>query len=217
MRPLEIIVTLGILIATLVAVQGSVREAIRQAGVGEDVLDAQQQARMALERLADEARWARLVDDQVFFARPPVETTAPCLGPGCPPAVTLEVARDNPHLPDCTYYARFAYDPATRTLVRRIKPDPAQAAAAGAGACVAAGPQVLATLVAAVTFEYCDAAGACAAGPLAVPPAGVARVRGRITVARWGADPAQQRMAVADAPLRGFVPPSPTRTPPASP
>jgi hypothetical protein len=217
MRLIEIVVTLGILTATLTAVQGTVWDAISQAGVGEDVLDAQQQARTALERLADEARWARLVDDEAFFARAPAEPAASCVGPGCPPSVTLEVARDNPHIADCAYYVRFAYDPATRALTRRVKPDPAQSTASGTSGCVAAGPQALATLVEVVTFEYCDATGTCTPGPRARSLARVARVRGRITVARPGADLARQRVAVIDAPLRGFAPASPTPTPPASP
>lgn len=217
MRPIEIAVALGVLIATLATVHGTVRDAVRAAGVGEDVLDAQQQARTTLERLADEARWARLVDDHAFFARPPAGGPVPCVSPGCPPAVTLEVARDNPHIANCSYYVRFAYDPVTRTLVRRVKPDPAQGTASGIDACVPAGPQVLATLVDAVAFEYCDAAGACTTGSPAGSLAGVARVRGRITVARAGADPAQQRIAVIDAPLRGFAPASPMPTAPATP
>jgi hypothetical protein len=217
MRPIEIAVALGVLVATLAAVQGTVRVAVYHAGVGEDVLDAQQQARVALERFADEARWARLVGDQTFFVRAPVEALPPCTGPNCPPAVTLEVARDNPHIAGCAYYVRFAYEPATRTLTRHIKPDPTQGVTSGAPACVATGPLVVAALVEAVAFEYCDTAGVCTPERSAVSPARVARLRGRIVVAHPGADPARQRIAVSDAPLRGFAPPSPTRTPPASP
>jgi len=149
---LEILVALGILVIALVAIYGLVGNAVRSFGVGEDFLDVQQNARVALEKFSEEARWtARLIDDATFFGRTPAAAPPPpCTGNLCPESANLEIPRSNPVIGDCTYYVRFARDGANNTFTRHVKPDPAQGAPFGTGGCVATGPQPLATLVSAI-------------------------------------------------------------------
>jgi hypothetical protein len=197
----EVLVALGILVLALVAIFGIVDDAVRSVGVGEDLLDLQQSARLALGKFSDEARWAtRLVDDAMFFGRTPVAPVPPgCVGTVCPESVNLEVPRSNPIIGGCAYYVRFARDGALNGLTRQVKPDPAQGPPYGTGACQATDPQALVTFVSSLVFEHCDAAGACFSKPAAPSPEHVVRIRGRITVSKVRGGTTQHRTVDGDA------------------
>lgn len=204
MRVPEVVLALGILVVVLVSVQGLIHDAGRLVGVGEDLLDIQQRARIALEKFSKEVESAaRVVDDRAFFGRPPaVAPPTSCVGPGCPQGVTFEIPSANGTIAGCAYYVRYAHDMASHTLTRQVKPDPAQGAVFGTGGCVAASPEVLAADVAVLTIEYCDAAGVCAGGVPAVPLTQVVRVNGHITVAAMSGGMRQQLAVNAGASLR---------------
>jgi len=204
MRVPEVLIALGVLVVVLVSVQGLIRDAGRLVGASEDLLDIQQRARIALEKFSEEARLAaRVVDDRTFFLRVPAAAPPPsCVGPGCPQGVNFEIPSTNTTISGCAYYVRYARDAASDAFTRQVKADPAQGAVFGTGGCVAASPQALAASVFAVTFDYCDAGGACASGAPAVPLAQVVRVNGHITVGVMSGGTRQQRAVSVAAPLR---------------
>lgn len=85
---------------------------------------------VALDKFAEEARWTtRLVRDAEFFARSPAAPLpVPCPGGLCPGSVNIEIPRGNPVIPDCSYFVRFARDPADNTFTRLVKSDPTASA-----------------------------------------------------------------------------------------
>ncbi|MDR7457581.1 MAG: prepilin-type N-terminal cleavage/methylation domain-containing protein, partial [Armatimonadota bacterium] len=114
---LEIVVALAILVIALVAIYGLVTSSIRSFGVGEDFLDVQQNARAALEKFSEEARWAsRLITDATFDPGLPG-----CGGYLCPESVNLAIPEGNPVIPGCSYHVRFPRDPSANTFVRTTR------------------------------------------------------------------------------------------------
>jgi len=216
---LEILVALGVLVVALVAIYGLVVNAVRSFGMGEDFLDVQQNARVALDKFAEEARWTtRLVSDTDFFARSPAAPEPPaCVGGLCPGSVNLEIPRGNPVIPDCSYFVRFSRDPAGSTFTRLVKPDPNLLTNPnyGTGQCIATVQQDLASLVTGLVLDYCNAAETCTPPYDAVTRAEVVRMTGEITVAKVSAGVQQQRTIGTDVLLRnvGAVAPPIASTP----
>ncbi|MGQ0571615.1 MAG: PilW family protein, partial [Armatimonadota bacterium] len=202
---IEIVVALSILVIALAAIYGLVNNAVRSFGMSEDFLDVQQNARVALEKFSEEARWtARLVNDATFFARPPGGVApAPCTGDLCPESVNLEIPRSNPIIPDCTYYVRFARV-AVDTFTREIRPDDTQGPPYGTAQCVA-GAQTLASYVSGLTFDYCNGATPtplCVNNSVAVTLAQVVRMKGEIVVTKQSGASTQTRRVGSDVVLR---------------
>jgi hypothetical protein len=217
---LEILIALGILLVALAAIYGLVSSSLRSFGVSEDFLDVQQNARVALEKFAEEARWAsRLVDDAAFFARAPGGAAPPaCIGGLCPESVNLEIPRGNPIVSDCSYYVRFSRDAATNTFVREVRPDGAQGAPYGSGQCVA-GIETLASYVADLEFLYCSAGAAgatptCVNSSTAVLLSQVVRVSGNVEVSKVTNGVTQRRTVSADAQMRNVSAGAGTPPPP---
>ncbi|MDI6772199.1 MAG: prepilin-type N-terminal cleavage/methylation domain-containing protein [bacterium] len=186
---LEILVALGVLVIALVAIYGLVVNAVRSFGMGEDFLDVQQNARVALDRLVAEARWARRL---VAAATSQVD---------------IEIGGDNPLHPGCTYTVRFGHSGApSNTFDRTILTT--------SGTCPSlAGAEPLAGHVSDVRFSYCDASGACGAGG---SPAAVVRLAAEIEVTKATGARMRQRVVSGNVQLRnyagGLATPGPTVT-----
>ena len=106
---LEIIVAMAILVVALVALYGLVSNAVRSFGVSEDFLDVQQNARVALEKFEEEARWTTgLVTAANYNARTPVSSLVPCTPELCPDRVIFNIPKANPIIQDCTYYVMLS-------------------------------------------------------------------------------------------------------------
>jgi hypothetical protein len=190
---LEIMVALAILIVALVAIWGLAANAIRSFGVGEDFLDIQQNARVALEKFSEEARWASSIVSGVPLGGPV------CLGGLCPDSVAFEVPDSNPLIPGCRYQVRFYRNAASNTFERRILPV--------VGSCPTAGTQSLAAHVANLTFLYCNAAdpAVCVNSSTSLQLSEVVRVNAQIAVAKTSGGVVQQRNVTTDAQLRNVA------------
>jgi len=94
----EIVVGLAILVIALGGIYGLVSQSVRSFGVSEDFLDVQQNARVALGKLAEEAKWAQAVSAD----------SPTCSWPSC---VELSVSADNPiKNPPAAYTVRFQWN-----------------------------------------------------------------------------------------------------------
>src|SRR3989304_917718 len=71
----EIVVGLAILVIALGGIYGLVSQSVRSFGVSEDFLDVQQNARVALGKLAEEAKWAQAVSADNPIKNPPAAYT----------------------------------------------------------------------------------------------------------------------------------------------
>jgi prepilin-type N-terminal cleavage/methylation domain-containing protein len=212
---LEILVALAILAIALAAIYGLVTSSIRSFGVSEDFLDVQQNARAALEKFSEEARWAsRLITDATFDPG-----LSGCGGDLCPESVNFAIPEGNPVIPGCSYHVRFHRDAAANTFVRTTRN------LTGAS-CPAPSSDALASFVSAVVFQYCDASGTCgnqSSNPGGVTLDQVVRMHGDITVAKTTLGATQRRTVGTDAQLRNVgavaapVVPSPTPTSPPRP
>ncbi|MBI3975434.1 MAG: hypothetical protein HY334_03495, partial [Armatimonadetes bacterium] len=128
---MEIVVGLAILVLALVGIYGVVSQSVRSFGVSEDFLEVQQNARVALGKLAEEAKWAEVL----------TASSVACPWPTC---VELIIPAHNPlKNPPAAYTVRFRYDNTAGTFEREEIGDPN-------------GPQVLASYVTGVTFRYLD-------------------------------------------------------------
>lgn len=169
---LEILVALAILVVALGAIYGVVRNAATSFGINEDLLDAQQNARLGLERLVEEARWTRRV-----------------VAAG-PSRLDLEIVPENPRFPGCTYTVRFAHNGSDNSFDRSVL--------STSGSCPpTAGTESIASFVTGLAFTYCDAAGTCGGG---IPLGAIVRVEAQIEVTK-GLGPLPQRRTVSGAAL----------------
>ncbi len=105
MTLVEILVGLAIILIALVAIYGVIAHAIRSFGVTENVLEAEQNARNAIDRIGEEARWTQQV-------LPP---TAECPWVTC---VSLLISANNPRTGN-GYQVTFKYDGPNQQLVRK--------------------------------------------------------------------------------------------------
>src|SRR3989304_1650376 len=102
----EIVVGLAILVIALGGIYGLVSQSVRSFGVSEDFLDVQQNARVALGKLAEEAKWAQAVSAD----------SPTCPWPGC---VELSVSADNPiKNPPAAYTVRFQWNSGAQQMER---------------------------------------------------------------------------------------------------
>ncbi len=218
---------MAILVVAVVALYGLVSHAIRTFSVGEDFLDVQQNARVALEKFEEEARWATgLVTAANYNARIPVTSHTVCTPELCPDRVIFNIPRGNPIIQDCAYYVVYRRKPGNE-FVREVKPDPAQGVPFGSGSCVFASENAMAEYVTQMTFHYCNGATppVCTSDP---PPdygrialTTVVRVDGDITVTKTTGGVTRTRSVGTDVLLRnagaaGAAPtasPSPTSPP----
>jgi hypothetical protein len=151
----EIVVGLAVLTIALGGIYGVVSQSVRSFGVSEDFLEVQQNGRQALNRLAEEARWASGV----------LASGGSC---GWPTCIELTVSADNPLKdPPAAYTVRFLHNASTGQFER-----------------VEGGtPTVLAEHVTGLTFRYLDRAGTdCNGGGCAA--ADVVRVEAAISLQR---------------------------------
>jgi len=151
----EIVVGLAVLVIALGGIYGVVSQSVRNFGVSEDFLEVQQNGRIALNRLAEEARWADGV----------LASGGACVWPAC---VEFDVSADNPiKSPAATYQVRFRRDAATRRFER-----------------VEGGTTtVLAEHITGLTFRYLDRSGTdCAGGGCTA--ADVVRIEAAISLQR---------------------------------
>jgi hypothetical protein len=190
---LEIMVALAILIIALAAIWGLATNSIRSFGVGEDFLDIQQNARVALEKFSEEARWASGIVSGVPLGGPV------CLGGLCPDSVAFEVPDSNPLIPGCRYQVRFYRDAASNTFQRRILPV--------SGSCPTPPPQSLASHVTNLVFLYCNAAtpAVCVNSSTAIALDEIVRVNADIEVAKTSGGATQRRNVGTDAQLRNVA------------
>src|SRR3990172_1842052 len=102
----EIVVGLAILVIALGGIYGLVSQSVRSFGVSEDFLDVQQNARVGLGKLAEEAKWAQAVSAD----------SPTCPWPSC---VELSVSADNPiKNPPAAYTVRFQWNSGAQQLER---------------------------------------------------------------------------------------------------
>src|SRR3989304_151307 len=102
----EIVGGLAILVIALGGIYGLVSQSVRSFGVSEDFLDVQQNARVALGKLAEEAKWAPAGS----------AATPPCPWPNC---VELSVSADNPiKNPPAAYTVRFQWNSGAQQMER---------------------------------------------------------------------------------------------------
>ncbi|MGH2454618.1 MAG: PilW family protein [bacterium] len=151
----EIVVGLAVLVIALGGIYGVVSQSVRNFGVSEDFLEVQQNGRIALNRLAEEARWADGV----------LASGGGCTWPGC---VELTIPADNPvKSPAAAYQVQFRFNAGTQQFER-----------------VEGGvTRVLAESVTGVTYRYLDRSGTdCAGGGCAA--AEVVRVEAAISLQR---------------------------------
>lgn len=187
----EIVVGLAILAIALGAIYGIiVRQAVRSVGHSEDFLEVQQNARVALGRIAEEAKWS----DGALVATGPAGCPSVTLSPTC---MSLRIPAQNPMRSD-VYRVHFRYDDVTRQLIRIEQ----------VGA-VFGTPFPLAQYVTGVTFRYLDRNGADLTGTAAAE--NVVRVDTVIQVQRGVAQLAG--VVRSDIFLRN-APPTPGTPPP---
>src|SRR3989337_2010696 len=102
----EIVVGVAILVIALGGIYGLVSQSVRSFGVSEDFLDVQQNARVALGKLAEEAKWAQAVSAD----------SPTCPWPNC---VELSVSADNPiKNPPAAYTVRFQWNSGAQQMER---------------------------------------------------------------------------------------------------
>lgn len=102
----EIVVGLAILVIALGGIYGVVGQSVRSFGVSEDFLEVQQNARVALGKLAEEAKWAQAV----------AADSPTCPWPTC---VELTIPADNPiKNPPAAYTVRFQWNSAAQQFER---------------------------------------------------------------------------------------------------
>ncbi len=163
-------------------------------GFSEDFLEVQQNARVALGQLAEEAKWARSV-----------ETGTPACPAGTldPQCLSLQIPADNPlREPPEAYRVSFRWNAATRQLERVAEGEDLAA---------------LADYVTAMTFTYLDNA-----GQATLDPTRVVRIVADLKLKRRTAALAQEVNVGSDIFLRNAMPvPAPpgppTATPPRTP
>ena len=103
---LEIIVGLAILAIALGGIYGVISQSVRSFGVSEDFLEVQQNARVALGKLAEEAKWAQAV----------AADSVACPWPSC---VELAISSDNPlKNPPAAYTVRFRWNSGAQQFER---------------------------------------------------------------------------------------------------
>lgn len=226
---LEILIAMAILVVALVALYGLVSNAIRSFSVSEDFLDVQQNARVALEKFEEEARWTTgLVTAANYNARIPVTSHVPCTPELCPDRVIFNIPRGNPIVQDCAYYVLYRRK-ITNEFVREVKPDPnlTDNPTYGTGSCVSSSENVMAAYVTQMVYHYCSGATPPVCTSDAPPDYGritlaqVVRVDGDITVTKSTGGVTRTRSVGTDVLLRnagaaGAAPtasPSPTSPP----
>src|SRR3972149_2520740 len=102
----EIVVGLAILVIALRGIYGLVSRSVRSFGVSEDFVDVQQSARVALGKLAEEAKGAQAVSAD----------SPTCPWPNC---VELSVSADNPiKNPPAAYTVRFQWNSGAQQMER---------------------------------------------------------------------------------------------------
>jgi len=182
---LEVMVGLAILVVALIGIYGLVGQSIRSFGVNEAFLEVQQNARVALVRLGEEAKWAEGV----------LANSGPCPWPTC---VELNVSPDNPISPAVGYQVQFKFNAAAQQFER-----------------IEGGtPRPLADHVTGITFRYLDLNGTdCAGGGCTA--ADVIRVEGEMTLQRGDASArvVNSDVFLRNAPATA-APPVPTPTGP---
>lgn len=102
---LEVLVGLAILVVALGGIYGLISQSVRSFGVNEDFLEVQQNARVALVRLGEEARWAEGV----------AASSVACPWSSC---VELNVSSDNPISPTVAYMVRFRHNASAQQFER---------------------------------------------------------------------------------------------------
>ncbi len=182
---LEVMVGLAILVVALVGVYGLISQSVRSFGVNEDFLEVQQNARVALVRLGEEAKWAEGV----------LASSGPCPWPTC---VELAVSPDNPINPTVAYQVRFTFNAAAQRFERFESGT----------------TRPLADYVTGISFRYLDRNGTdCAGGGCTASD--VVRVEADITVQRGDASArvVNSDVFLRNAPPT-LAPPVPTATGP---
>ena len=190
----EIVVGLAILVIALGGIYAVVTQAIRSFGVSEDFLEVQQNARVGLGKVGEEAKWAQAV--QVSTAACPSGS----LDPAC---LSLQIPPDNPlRNPPTGYQVSFRWNNTAQQLER-----------------VEGGTTTpLAGYVTGVTFRYLGADGLDT-----IVPANVVRVIAEIQVQRGdtstrvvGSDVFLWNAVPTPAPPPPPTPPPATTPPPTS-
>ncbi len=190
----EIVVGLAILVIALGGIYAVVTQAIRSFGVSEDFLEVQQNARVGLGKVGEEAKWAQAV--QVSTAACPSGS----LDPAC---LSLQIPPDNPlRSPPTSYQVSFRWNNTAQQLER-----------------VEGGTTTpLAGYVTGVTFRYLGADGLDT-----IVPANVVRVIAEIQVQRGdtstrvvGSDVFLRNAVPTPAPPPPPTPPPATTPPPTS-
>src|SRR3990172_5682232 len=190
----EIVVGLAILVIALVGIYAVVTQAIRSFGVSEDFLEVQQNARVGLGKVGEEAKWAQAA--QVSTAACPSGS----LDPAC---LSLQIPPDNPlRNPPTGYQVSFRWNNTAQQLER-----------------VEGGTTTpLAGYVTGVTFRYLGADGLDT-----IVPANVVRVIAEIQVQRGdtstrvvGSDVFLRNAVPTPGPPRPPTPPPATTPPPTS-
>ena len=190
----EIVVGLAILVIALGGIYAVVTQAIRSFGVSEDFLEVQQNARVGLGKVGEEAKWAQAA--QVSTAACPSGS----LDPAC---LSLQIPPDNPlRNPPTGYQVSFRWNNTAQQLER-----------------VEGGTTTpLADYVTGVTFRYLGADGLDT-----IVPANVVRVIAEIQVQRGdtstrvvGSDVFLRNAVPTPGPPRPPTPPPATTPPPTS-
>jgi len=190
----EIVVGLAILVIALGGIYAVVTQAIRSFGVSEDFLEVQQNARVGLGKVGEEAKWAQAA--QVSTAACPSGS----LDPAC---LSLQIPPDNPlRNPPTGYQVSFRWNNTAQQLER-----------------VEGGTTTpLAGYVTGVTFRYLGADGLDT-----IVPANVVRVIAEIQVQRGdtstrvvGSDVFLRNAVPTPAPPPPPTPPPATTPPPTS-
>src|SRR3990172_5198075 len=190
----EIVVGLAILVIALGGIYAVVTQSIRSFGVSEDFLEVQQNARVGVGKVGEEAKWAQAV--QVSTAACPSGS----LDPAC---LSLKIPPDNPlRNPPTGYQVSFRWNNTAQQLER-----------------VEGGTTTpLAGYVTGVTFRYLGADGLDT-----IVPANVVRVIAEIQVQRGdtstrvvGSDVFLRNAVPTPGPPRPPTPPPATTPPPTS-
>ncbi len=105
---IELVVALALLGTALAAIAGTVQGAYRTMFLVERTLEVQQNARIAVDRIVEELRWAEAVLDD-----------ARCAGL-CAERITVRISPHNPRRPGEAYVVTFQRDDAQRELERRL-------------------------------------------------------------------------------------------------
>ncbi len=105
---MEFLLGLAVLVIALAAIYGVTTQAIRSVGVTEDLLEVQQDAHAALDKISEEARWTEHV--RVATVTCPLST----LDQSC---VSLDISANNP-LTGAPYRVSFRWNSAANHLER---------------------------------------------------------------------------------------------------